>query len=299
MRLGMLASKQLNGSLRAMSDFQEKRVKMLIDRDRELDELEAEINERVLMIITVRSPRADDLRRVLAATKAAQSLERIGDYARNVGKRTRAIMESEPGQLPWDQMIEIGTMVASMIDDVMAAYQEGDLETAQAIRNSDLHVDKLHTNIFRHVIEQMDEGKISALNGAHLLFIAKNIERMGDFTTSLAEQIMFVETGVMIDDKRPVRRGLIAGACQPAHRGASLNAYSGLERAMTEASAPENDTLVLADIGDGGILRLTLNAPKSRNALSEAMMSALSAALADAAADPAVRVIVIAANGPV
>ena len=78
-RLGMLASKQLNGSLRAMSDFQEKRVKMLIDRDRELDELEAEINERVLMIITVRSPRADDLRRVLAATKAAQSLERIGD----------------------------------------------------------------------------------------------------------------------------------------------------------------------------------------------------------------------------
>ena len=106
MRLGMLASKQLNGSLRAMSDFQEKRVKMLIDRDRELDELEAEINERVLMIITVRSPRADDLRRVLAATKAAQSLERIGDYARNVGKRTRAIMESEPGQLPWDQMIE-------------------------------------------------------------------------------------------------------------------------------------------------------------------------------------------------
>ena len=67
MRLGMLASKQLNGSLRAMSDFQENRIEMLIDRDRELDELEAEINERVLMIITVRSPRADDLRRVLAA----------------------------------------------------------------------------------------------------------------------------------------------------------------------------------------------------------------------------------------
>ena len=66
-RLGMLASKQLNGSLRAMSDFQENRIEMLIDRDRELDELEAEINERVLMIITVRSPRADDLRRVLAA----------------------------------------------------------------------------------------------------------------------------------------------------------------------------------------------------------------------------------------
>ena len=202
-RLGILASKQLNGSLRSMSDFQKKQVKKLINRDAELDELEAEINERVLMIITVRSPRADDLRRVLAANKAALSLERIGDYALNVSKRTRAIMESEAVQLPWDQLIEVGTMVASMIDDVMEAYQNGDLETAQAIRNSDLHVDKLYTNIFRHVIEQMDEGKISTLNGAHLLFIAKNIERIGDFTTSLAEQIMFVETGVMIDEERP------------------------------------------------------------------------------------------------
>ena len=202
-RLGQMASRQLNACLRAMSDFQVRRVDMLIERDIELDELEAQVNEKVLQIITVRAPRAEDLRRVLAAAKAAQSLERIGDYARNTAKRTKAIMASDAGDLPWDQLIEIGTMVASMIDDVMAAYQEGDLETAQAIRNSDMHVDKLHTNIFRHVIEQMDAGKISALNGAHLLFIAKNIERMGDFTTSLAEQIMFVETGVMIDDKRP------------------------------------------------------------------------------------------------
>lgn len=202
-RLGMLASRQLNACLRAMSDFQESRVEMLIEQDSALDALEAEVNERVLMVITVRAPRAEDLRRVLSAAKAAHSLERIGDYARNVGKRTMAIMESDPGQLPWDQLIEMGSMVASMIDDVMVAYQQGDLDTAQAIRNSDLHVDKLHTNIFSHIIEQMDAGKISALNGAHLLFIAKNLERMGDFTTSLAEQTMFVETGVMIDTNRP------------------------------------------------------------------------------------------------
>ena len=82
-RLGMLASRQLNACLRAMSDFQANRVDMLIERDVELDELEAEVNERVLSIITMRAPRAEDLRRVLAAAKAAQSLERIGDYARN------------------------------------------------------------------------------------------------------------------------------------------------------------------------------------------------------------------------
>ena len=112
-RLGMLASRQLNACLRAMSDFQANRVDMLIERDVELDELEAEVNERVLNIITMRAPRAEDLRRVIAAAKAAQSLERIGDYARNTAKRTKAIMASEAGDLPWDQLIEIGTMVAA------------------------------------------------------------------------------------------------------------------------------------------------------------------------------------------
>ncbi len=98
-RLGMLASRQLNACLRAMSDFQVNRVDMLIERDIELDELEIQVNEMVLSIITMRAPRADDLRRVLAA-KAAQSLERIGDYARNTAKRTKAIMAGDPDNLP-------------------------------------------------------------------------------------------------------------------------------------------------------------------------------------------------------
>ena len=202
-RLGMLASRQLNACLRAMSDFQANRVDMLIERDVELDELEAEVNERVLNIITMRAPRAEDLRRVLAAAKAAQSLERIGDYARNTAKRTKAIMASEAGDLPWDQLIEIGTMVASMIDDVLIANQEGDLETARAIRNSDVHVDKLHTDFFTTTIKLMDSGAVSALTGAHLLFIGKNLERIGDLTTTLAEQVLFIETGELVDNNRP------------------------------------------------------------------------------------------------
>lgn len=202
-RLGMLASRQLNACLRAMSDFQVSRVDMLIERDSELDELEAQVNEMVLNIITVRAPRADDLRRVLASAKAAQSLERIGDYARNTAKRTKAIMASEPGDLPWDQLIEIGTMVAAMIDDVLVAHQNGDLETAQAIRNSDVHVDKLHTAFFGAVIADMESGTLSPLVGSHLLFIGKNLERIGDFTTSLAEQILFIETGEAVEPNRP------------------------------------------------------------------------------------------------
>lgn len=202
-RLGMLASRQLNACLRAMSDFQASRVDMLIERDIELDELEAEVNEKVLNIITMRAPRAEDLRRVLAAAKAAQSLERIGDYARNTAKRTKAIMASEAGDLPWDRLIEMGTMVVAMIDDVIVAHQQGDLDAAQAIRNSDVHVDKLHTEFFGTVIAAMEEGDVPPLVGAHLLFMGKNLERIGDFTTSLAEQVLFIETGEPVETSRP------------------------------------------------------------------------------------------------
>ncbi|MGB1176061.1 MAG: phosphate signaling complex protein PhoU [Candidatus Puniceispirillaceae bacterium] len=202
-RLGQMASRQLNACLRAMSDFQVRRVDMLIERDIELDELEAQVNEKVLQIITVRAPRAEDLRRVLAAAKAAQSLERIGDYARNTAKRTKAIMASDAGDLPWDQLIEIGTMVAAMIDDVIVAHQQGDLDAAQAIRNSDVHVDKLHTAFFGAVIADMEAGTMPPLVGAHLLFMGKNLERIGDFTTSLAEQVLFIETGEPVETSRP------------------------------------------------------------------------------------------------
>lgn len=202
-RLGMLASRQLNACLRAMSDFQASRVDMMIEQDTELDELEVEVKERVLMLITVRAPRSDDLRRVLSTSNAAHSFERIGDYARNTAKRTKAIMATDPADLPWDQLIEIGTMVASMIDDVLVANQEGDVETARAIRNSDVHVDKLHTDFFTTTIKLMDAGDLSALTGAHLLFIGKNLERIGDLTTSIAEQVLFTETGKASDSNRP------------------------------------------------------------------------------------------------
>ena len=112
-------------------------------------------------------------------------------------------MAADPADLPWDQLIEIGTMVASMIDDVLVANQEGDVETARAIRNSDVHVDKLHTDFFTTTIKLMDAGDLSALTGAHLLFIGKNLERIGDLTTSIAEQVLFTETGKASDSNRP------------------------------------------------------------------------------------------------
>ena len=202
-RLGGMASDQLNACLGAMSDFQAKRVDLLIKQDSKLDDLESELNERVLTIISMRAPRADDLRRVLAAYTSASALERIGDYARNTAERIKAIMSSDADKLPWDQLIEMGTMVAKMIDDVIVAHRKGDVEAAQAIRNSDVHVDKLHTDFVSMMVERMEDRSIHAVNGMHLIFIAKNLERIGDFTTSLAEQVSFVVTGTTYDTERP------------------------------------------------------------------------------------------------
>ena len=207
-RLGMVASRQLNACLRAMSDFQAGQVVRLIEQDVELDNLQNVIDERVLSIITMRAPRADDLRLVVTAARVASDLERVGDYARNIAKRTSAVMDGAgDAKMPWDALIEIGTLVASMIDDVLDAYQQGDLEAAQAIRNSDIHVDKLNTGFMKSVIKMMEDDKVSALDGTHLIFMSKNLERIGDYTTSIAEQIHFIETGTQPDGDRPKADG--------------------------------------------------------------------------------------------
>jgi phosphate transport system protein len=166
------------------------------------------IDERVLSIITMRAPRANDLRLVVTAARVASDLERVGDYARNIAKRTSAVMGGAgDAKMPWDALIEIGTLVASMIDDVLDAYQQGDIEAAQAIRNSDIHVDKLNTGFMKSVIKMMEDDKVSALDGTHLIFMSKNLERIGDYTTSIAEQIHFIETGTQPDDERPKADG--------------------------------------------------------------------------------------------
>ena len=203
-RLGMLASRQLNASLRAMSDFQFGQIDQLIRQDAELDKLQELIDEKVISIITKRAPRAYDLRLVVTAARIASDLERVGDYARNIAKRTSAVMnDNASSNLPWDRLVEIGTHVAGMIDDVLDAYQQGDIDAAQAIRNSDIHVDKLNTSFIQEIIDMMESNKLSAIVGTHLIFMSKNLERIGDYTTSIAEQVHFIVTGEALGATRP------------------------------------------------------------------------------------------------
>ena len=207
-QLGTLAGRQLNACLSGMSDFQQVRVNQIIEKDTDLDNLHKQIAEQVLNVSALQVTQPHDLRLILSAIKVASDFERIGDYARNIAKRTSAVMGGAgDAKMPWDALIEIGTLVASMIDDVLDAYQQGDIEAAQAIRNSDIHVDKLNTGFMKSMIKMMEDDKVSALDGTHLIFMSKNLERIGDYTTSIAEQIHFIETGTQPDDERPKADG--------------------------------------------------------------------------------------------
>jgi len=190
-KLGDLAARQLKSAVKALFDFNQDKVDMLIKDDEQLDDLELEIADKSVEILALRAPQAVDLRRVLAAQKAASIYERMGDYARNTAKRATAIVASEARGLPLEHLVAMGTVVAGMASDVVKAYTDVDVDMAMKIRDSDVKVDELHNDIHRQLIAYLQDEPGNAVATTHLLFIAKNFERVGDYTTGIAELIYF------------------------------------------------------------------------------------------------------------
>ena len=189
--LGGLAARQLKSAVKALFDFQLEKVDKLIKRDEKLDYLELDIAEKSVEILALRAPQADDLRHVLAAQKAASIYERMGDYARNTANRAKAIVASDTGNLPLERLVALGTIVAGMAADVVKVYEDVDVKMAMKIRDSDVKVDELHTEIHRELVAHLQDHPEDAVATAHLLFIAKNFERVGDYVTGIAELVYF------------------------------------------------------------------------------------------------------------
>ncbi len=169
----------------------------------ELDDLENEIHMKAVALLGSRQPMADDLRAVIAAFQIASTLERIGDYARNIAKRS-SVLSSVPAIIGPVKAIErMSKLVQGMIADVLDAYQTLDIEMADDVRNRDLEVDQLHTSLFREVLTYMMEEPKNITPCTHLLFIAKNIERIGDHATNIAEKIYMIIHGHEPEDDRP------------------------------------------------------------------------------------------------
>ena len=202
-RMGGLAEAEIEDSLETIVRRDLNLAQAVIERDLKLDTLNLEIERRTIRLIALRQPVAADLRRTVAAMKIAGNLERCGDLAKNIAKRGVVLAESEP-LTPLTRSIErMGKLVTGRLRDVLDAYTSSEVERAVAVWTRDDEIDEHYDSIFRELLTYMmgDPRTITAC--AHLLFIAKNLERIGDHATNIAEIVHYQITGEDMPADRP------------------------------------------------------------------------------------------------
>ncbi|MEH6828055.1 phosphate signaling complex protein PhoU [Parasphingorhabdus sp.] len=169
--------------------------------DREIDELERRIDALSIQTIALRAPMADDLRHLIATFKISSIAERIGDYAKNIAKRVPLVAESSRKIEPAALLPSMANIAAELVRDSFKAYADGDVDLAVSVSARDQTLDNFYTSIFRAIITYMVENPAYITESAHLLFIAKNLERIGDHATNIAELSYFAETGRQLPER--------------------------------------------------------------------------------------------------
>jgi phosphate transport system protein len=194
-RMGGLTEAAVADALEAVVRRDQQMADSVVARDERLDVLQADIERKAIRMIALRQPLANDLRRTVAAMKIANNLERVGDLAKNIAKRPIVIIDSDP-MVPLTRSIErMGRLVVTRLKEVLDAYTASDLERAMSVWSRDDEVDEHYNSLFRELLTYMmgDPRTITAC--AHLLFVAKNLERIGDHATNIAEIIHYEITG--------------------------------------------------------------------------------------------------------
>ncbi|MFO6463308.1 phosphate signaling complex protein PhoU [Jannaschia sp. KMU-145] len=170
--------------------------------DKAIDAMEQHVNEEAARVIALRQPIATDLRTVLTVFRISAALERIGDYAKNMAKRTEIIMELHTVDGSEASLKRMSKAVQMMLKDVLDAYIQRDADLAADVRARDEEVDQMYNGLFREYLTHMMEDPRNITACMHLHFMAKNIERMGDLVTGIAEQVIYLVTGDMPDEDR-------------------------------------------------------------------------------------------------
>ena len=202
-RMGGLAEAQVADAIQAVTKRDQVLAASLVERDEQLDQLQRDIERKAIRLIALRQPMANDLRRTVAAMKVAGELERTGDLAKNIAKRTLVIVESEPMQPLTRSLERLGKLVIARLKSVLDAYTRADVERALAVWSQDDEVDEHYNSLFRELLTYMmgDPRTITAC--AHMLFVAKNLERIGDHATNIAEMVHYQITGEEMIQARP------------------------------------------------------------------------------------------------
>ena len=201
--MGGLAEVSLSEAMDALVRGNEDLARSVIQRDKRIDEFEMEVDRLAIRILALRAPMADDLREVIASLKIAGVIERIGDYAKNIAKRVGHI-EGRQRFEPLTLLPAMAEVAAEMVHDVLTAYAARDPESAREIVLRDAKVDAFYDSIFRNLVSHMVENPASITSAAQLLFVARNIERIGDHATNIAEQVYYAATGTYLPERDDV-----------------------------------------------------------------------------------------------
>ncbi|TXK65937.1 phosphate signaling complex protein PhoU [Alkalisalibacterium limincola] len=200
--MGELALEQMSGGMRALREGDGALAEEVIAADARIDKLELEVSGDVLRLLALRQPMAGDLRGVLSSLRIAADIERIGDYAANVAKRSLALSEAQP-RAAVNGLSEMVEFASGMLREVLDAYAAGDAVRALDVRDRDVDLDARYNSLFRELLTYMMESPSVIGTCTHFLFIAKNIERIGDHVTNIAENIWFQAEGELPADERP------------------------------------------------------------------------------------------------
>jgi phosphate transport system protein len=201
-KMGGLAETILTDAITALVKRDADLSTQAIQADKRVDSLDAEIEYQVVRMLALRQPMAVDLRSIISALKIAQSLERIADHAKNGAKRALVINQSPPMDATRG-IVRLSDIAREMLRSVLDAYVNSDAEGAVKVRDRDEDLDVLYDGYFRECLTYMMEDSRNITAATHLLFIAKNIERIGDHCTNIAENVYYMQTGERLNTARP------------------------------------------------------------------------------------------------
>lgn len=202
-KMGGMVEAAILDAAQALETRDEDLAEQVRKRDKAIDALEEQINDEAARLIALRAPTAGDLRLALSFIKIASSLERVGDFAKNTAKRTHVLNQMPAINGSAGAIRRMAKAVERMLNDAIDSYIQRDASLAADVRARDIEVDQMYNALFREFLTYMLEDPRHITACMHLHFIAKNIERMGDHATSIAEQVIYLVSGSLPDESRP------------------------------------------------------------------------------------------------
>ncbi len=203
-RMGGMAEAQIIAAVQALTDRSSEAAARVVADDHHLDTLERQANEQVVRLLALRTPLADDLRMAITGLKLSGELERVGDNAASCAKRI-IVLSQLPAVAPMRTVARMGWLAVEMLKDVIDAYMSHDAERAMTVWRRDQELDDLNSSLFRELLTYMLEDQRSITACTHLMFLAKNLERIGDHATNIAEMTYFLVSGHSVTEERPKR----------------------------------------------------------------------------------------------